>query len=104
MSLHQSIEYQCGFEDEGKAEEIFQKYFAETNASRNAIHFDYLLTKENGNFYVNELGETNNDISGRRALITDNQLIEGVLKDEKLEEIKERYDELAKESYSNSSS
>lgn len=103
MSLHQSIDYQCGFEDEEKAEKIFQRYVAETNASRNAIHFDYLLTKEDGNFYVNELGEIDGNLSGRRTLVTDNLIIEGVLEENKLKEIKERYDELVKQSYSNSS-
>ena len=95
MSLHQSIEYEFDFEDEEKADEVFQKYISETNASKNAIHYDYLLTEDEGNFYVNELGEMNGTLNGRRSLVTDEVVIEGVLEDEVAEEMKRRYDILS---------
>ena len=95
MSLYQSIEYNFDFEDQDRAEEVFQKYLSETNADKNAIHYDYFLTEEEGNFYVNEIGEIDGVLNGRRSLVTDETVIEGVLDQGELEEMKRIYDELS---------
>lgn len=94
MSLHQSIEYKFDFEDEDRAEEVFQRYLSETNADKNGVHYDYLLTEQNGNLYVNEIGEIDGVLNGRRSLLTDETVIEGVLDEGEVEEMKRRYDEL----------
>lgn len=94
MSLHNSIDYKFDFEDEQKAEQAFDRFLSETNAHKNALNYEYLLTAENGNLYVNEIGETQNSINGRRTLLTDGVLIEGVLEKSEIEKVKERYDEL----------
>lgn len=94
MSLHQSIDYEYDFEDELRAEEAFERFMSETNAARNAVHYDYLLTEESGNIYVNEIGEMAGDLNCRRTLIGDEVLIEGVLEQDKVEKVKEKYDRL----------
>lgn len=94
MSLHQHIEYEYEFGDKEKAGEIFDKFLMETNASKNAAYYDYLLTYERGNYYVNELGEMSGVVNGRRALVTEDNVIEGVLEESSAEELKRRYEEL----------
>jgi hypothetical protein len=94
MSLHQSIDYKFDFENEQKAEEAFERFVSETNADKNAVLYDYILTEEDGNIYVNEIGEMQGRVNGRRTLITEEYLIEGVLEQEEVEKVKERYEEL----------
>lgn len=100
MSLHQSIDYVFDFEDEQKAEEAFDRFLSETNANKNAFHYDYILTEDNGNVYINEIGETQNDLNGRRTMITDECLIEGVLEQNEVKRVKERYEELRYSNFS----
>ena len=94
MSLHQSIDYENELECEEEAEEVFDRFLSETNADKNAIHYDYILIEDDGNIYVNELGEIQGQINGRRTLVTEENLIEGVLEENELEKVKERYEEL----------
>ncbi len=102
MSIHHHLEYESELDDPEEADEIMERFFDETNAEKQAPYFDYLLTEDDGNRYVNEIGTMDGNVKGRRALVTDEYVIEGVLDDELAEEIKERYEEL-EGSYSSSS-
>ncbi len=102
MSIHQHLEYESELDDPDKADNILETFFEETNAEKHAPYYDYLLTEEGDNFYVNEIGTLDKSIKGRRALVIDEHVIEGVLEEEIAEEMKRRYEEL-ETSYSNSS-
>lgn len=92
MSLHQHIDYESEIDDSERAEDVFSRFISETNANKNSVYYDYLLTEENGNTYVNELGGLDGT-SGRRALFTEEGFIEGVLEGDLARELKERYEE-----------
>jgi len=103
MSIHHHLDYESDIDDPDRGEELIERFVDETNASTNAVNYEYLLTEEDGCFYVNELGTINGRVNGRRALITDEIVIEGVLEEGIAIKLKKRYESLS-EDYSNSSS
>jgi hypothetical protein len=94
MSLHQSIEFQVDLDDEVEAEKVFERYLEKTNAKRNVLNFEYLITEEDGDIYINEIGEDDGGVNARRAVIDDGEVEENVLSQEQAEELKNKYEEV----------
>ena len=94
MAIHNSIDYEDNLGNDERAEKAFEKFISETNAARNAVHYDYLITEEDGNIYVNEIGEVQGNLNGRRTLVGEDILIEGILEQDRVKEIKEEYERL----------
>ena len=76
------------------SESVFKEFLDETNAQLNGMNFRYVITEEEGNVYVDELSYLDGFLSCRRALITDEYIIEGRLRDDLVKEIEEKYEEL----------
>lgn len=89
--------------EEALAETVFERYWEENNPSLNAINYDYLISEDEGNYYVDEIGELQGRTSVRRTLIYDPEdefvIIEAPLNDDLAKLQKERYENLG--SYSN---
>jgi hypothetical protein len=94
MSLHQSIEFQVDLDDEVEAEKVFEMYLEKTNAKRNVLNFEYLITEEDEDIYINEIGGDDGGVNARRAVIDDGKVVENVLSQE-AEEVKNKYEVLS---------
>lgn len=94
MSIHRSLDFETDLDDGELSEEVFQRYLDETNAKKNALNFEYLVSKEDGYIYVDEIGGDDDGVNARRALITDGEIVEGVLTDEEAEEAKSKYEDV----------
>jgi hypothetical protein len=102
VAAHERLDYKTELERE-IADEVFEAYWENDNPSVNSVHYDYLIHEDDGNIYVDEIGELDGNVSVRRSLIVDFEdqtTIEGLLTDNLAEIQKERYEEM---SYSNSS-